>query len=211
MTRVCTFLIALILAMPVSLSAQVDDSTGAFLSLHGCAFWSTSDSHDSFYGGRVQGGVGGGIGYRHSPRLATIVQITYYPAMNGLLPTPLPIDDFRSRYPAPLSMHQIDMWIVNAGVEYRLLAFDALTIEADGGAIIGLSTDRTLGSFVRKKPNTTGVVGLFAGPTVMVHLAGSPLAVFASVHYRYAPAWNAVELDDYSGIPLLIGLRCKLY
>jgi hypothetical protein len=208
--RFCIVVIALIVSWPAAMSGQQEDSVGVFLSLHGSAFWSTSGMQGGFFGDGVRGGFGGGIGYRRSANLATLVQFTYYPAVTGLHPTPVLLGDPGSHLPLLMKRDEMHGWLVNIGVEYRLLSFGPATIAGDVGAVAGLTIDETRDLYGREKIDKMGVFGFFLGPVVMVKITETPLTGFVTFRYQYAPSWNSLETDDNSGIPLMLGLRCDL-
>lgn len=194
---------ALVVFSQSNLFAQEVDETGLFLSIHGCAFWSTSGTHGEFYGNKAHGAFGIGVGSRRSRNLTTFAYVTYHPSIKGVLSSHMEIG-------YPTFRHEIRMWLVHVGVEFRILTIGSLSMSATVGGVGGLSTDEVTNLYGDRKSNTAGVFGLLIGPTANLRVEGTPITIFLAAHYRYAPSLNSIEHDDNSGVPLLVGLRCDI-
>jgi hypothetical protein len=211
MRRLIAIIIVVLVVLPqFFLFGQEVDETGLFLSVHGCAFWSTSGTHGEFYGKKAHGAFGVGVGSRRSHRLTTFAYLTYHPSTKGVLSHTVEVGYPSYRYEIIRRQREIRMWLVNIGAELRILSVGPLSIGATVGAVGGLSTEEVPDWFGYRESNTSGVVGLLVGPTANIRIDGTPMAIFLAAHYRYAPSLNSIEHDDNSGVPLLIGLRCDI-
>jgi len=211
MRKLIAIIVVVLAVLPqFNLFGQEVDETGLFLSVHGCAFWSTSGTHGEFYGKKAHGAFGVGVGSRRSHKLTAFAYVTYHPSIKGILSYVVEVGYPPYRYEMPRRQREIRMWLANIGVEFQILSVGSLSIGANVGAVAGLSTEEVPNSYSYKESNTTGVVGLLVGPTANIRIEGTPMAIFLAAHYRYAPSLNSIQHDDNSGVPLLLGLRCDI-